>query len=51
VLLKMAMDLAKGDGAIAFRAGLSSGIPGAAALFARMGFTTTPFSVLMARKL
>ena len=45
-LLMVATDLAKSEGAVAFRAGLSAGIPGADTLFRAAGFTETPHSVL-----
>lgn len=51
VLLHLAMDDAKADGCIAFRAGLSAGAPFSKNLFHRLGFHETPASVLMARRL
>ena len=51
VLLDLMLEEAKADGAVAFRAGLSSGIQGARNLFVHAGFTPTPYSILLARKL
>jgi GNAT superfamily N-acetyltransferase len=50
-LIHMAMRTAKDDGAIAFRAGMSSGIPGAEKLFLENGFEETPHSMLVSRRL
>jgi len=50
-LLLSALHLARSEGCAAFRAGLSSGIPGGDALFLKNGFTETPNSVLLARRL
>ena len=51
VLLELATDAARADGAIAFRAGLSAGAPFSKNLFLKLGFAETPGSVLMARRL
>lgn len=51
VLLNLAMEAAKADGAIAFRAGLSAGAQHSKNLFLKMGFHETLGSVLMARRL
>jgi GNAT superfamily N-acetyltransferase len=50
-LLMVATDLAKSEGAVAFRAGLSGGIPGGDSLFRAAGFTETPYSVLFEMRL
>jgi GNAT superfamily N-acetyltransferase len=50
-LLMVATDLAKSEGAVAFRAGLSGGIPGGDSLFRAAGFTETPHSVLFEMRL
>lgn len=51
VLLQLLEDAAQGDGAVALRAGLSAGIPGAQALFERSGFRVTPHSVMLEKEL
>jgi GNAT superfamily N-acetyltransferase len=51
VLLACALELAKNDGAVAFRAGLSSGIAGADNVFRKLGFSPTKHSVLLARRI
>src|SRR5262245_37920768 len=50
-LLGLALDIAKSEGAVAFRAGLSGGIRGGDKLFAAAGFEETPHEFLFARRL
>jgi GNAT superfamily N-acetyltransferase len=50
-LLMLATDLAASEGAVAFRAGLSGGIPGGDILFKAAGFAETPHSVLFEKRL
>lgn len=51
LLLEMAMEEAKAEGAIAFRAGISSGIGYGKNLFLKHGFRETAGSTLLARRL
>jgi GNAT superfamily N-acetyltransferase len=51
VLLQLAMDSAREDGAIAFRAGISSGVGFGKNLFLKNGFHETAGSTLLARRL
>jgi GNAT superfamily N-acetyltransferase len=51
VLLSVGLDLAKSDGAVLFRAGISSGLPGADRLFRDAGFVETPHAVTLLRRL
>jgi GNAT superfamily N-acetyltransferase len=51
MLLQLAMDVAKDDGAVAFRAGISSGIGYGKNLFLHFKFRETAGSVLLARRL
>lgn len=51
VLLQLAIDDAKLGGAVAFRAGISSGIGSGKNLFLKFGFRETPGSTLLARRL
>jgi GNAT superfamily N-acetyltransferase len=51
ILLSLALEAARADGAVAFRAGLSAGTGAARNLFQRLGFEETPGSVLLARRL
>jgi GNAT superfamily N-acetyltransferase len=50
-LLLLATDLAKSEGAVAFRAGLSGGIPGGDILFKAAGFAETPHSIMLEKRL
>ena len=50
MLLDLALMAAKDDGAVAFRAGLSSGSGAAKNLFKRLGFAETPGSILLSRR-
>ena len=50
-LLSLAIQTAQGDGAAAFRAGISSGINGGQNLFAKFGFHETPHSILLVKEL
>jgi GNAT superfamily N-acetyltransferase len=51
VLLQLAMDSARDDGAVAFRAGISSGVGFGKNLFLKNGFHETAGSTLLARRL
>jgi GNAT superfamily N-acetyltransferase len=51
VLLQLAMDSARDDGAVAFRAGISSGVGFGKNLFIKTGFHETAGSTLLARRL
>jgi GNAT superfamily N-acetyltransferase len=51
VLLELVIDAARGDGAVALRAGLSAGTPGVRKLFNKQGFQEVRDSVLMERGL
>jgi ribosomal protein S18 acetylase RimI-like enzyme len=51
ILLTMAMEIAKDEGAAVFRAGLSSGISSGQNLFRRHGFLETPHSILFVKEL
>jgi len=51
VLLQLAMDSARDDGAVAFRAGISSGVGFGKNLFLKTGFHETAGSTLLARRL
>jgi len=50
-LLTLALDAAQADGAVAFRAGISSGIGHGKNLFLKAGFRETAGSTLLARRL
>lgn len=51
ILLRLALDTASADGAVAFRAGISSGWGNGKNLFLKSGFSECPGSVLLERKL
>ena len=51
ILLTMAMEIAKDEGAAIFRAGLSSGISSGQNLFRKHGFRETPHSILLVKEL
>jgi GNAT superfamily N-acetyltransferase len=51
LMLAFAMDAARADGAVAFRAGISSGFGSAVNLFRKCGFAVCDGSVLLERRL